>query len=557
MQVVTPTRRILFSDSYQPERENEPFRRQGMFARLAPFGLVTVLAELSLIFDVGLKSETWAVVSAFLWAATALSFLLPWDRLPPAASLAVPLTCLGSILALNLAFGGLADGANVVLLLPVIWTALYQRPWQSVVVVLAVVVFQLLIVLAAGGGLDAVLVRRLVLWGTIGGLLSFTTHNLRYRIRVMLEQRQSLISEREAALETAIQSLARLEGREQETRRVNELADALHACTSLEEAHGVIQHSVEQLFVGGALNVLDGSRNRLETVLRWGTYSAPEQPFEPVDCWALRRGRVHTSHDARRVCAHLTEEGSAPVMCIPMVAHGDTIGVLAVCFNDESELADVSQREGNEHLGLSVAEHIAMFIANFRLRETLRLQSIRDPLTNLFNRRYMEETFARELSRASRDKDRLSIVQIDLDNFKTYNDTYGHDYGDALLRAFAGLLTSLFRDEDIPCRYGGEEFTLILPKLALDEAEVRAEQLRTCMSDMRVPLDHQSLMVPPPPTLSIGIAEYPMHGETLKILFRAADKALYAAKAGGRDRVVKAPRPDDGAGHSKPHLLVS
>jgi diguanylate cyclase (GGDEF)-like protein len=190
-------------------------------------------------------------------------------------------------------------------------------------------------------------------------------------------------------------------------------------------------------------------------------------------------------------------------------------------------------------LALGVGEQLAMALANFRLRDHLREQSIRDPLTNLFNRRYMEETFHRELSRAARDHVAIGVMQIDIDHFKTFNDSYGHDVGDALLRKFANLLIATFRDSDVPCRYGGEEFTLILINSSLEETELRARELQRAVTDLTLDLGAQRTS-PPPPTLSIGIASYPAHGDTAETLIRAADQALYAAKSQGRDTIVRA-----------------
>jgi diguanylate cyclase (GGDEF)-like protein len=165
--------------------------------------------------------------------------------------------------------------------------------------------------------------------------------------------------------------------------------------------------------------------------------------------------------------------------------------------------------------------------------------TIRDPLTNLFNRRYMEETFVRELSRAARDHVEIGVMQIDIDHFKPFNDTYGHDVGDVLLRAFANLLFAHFRDSDVPCRYGGEEFTLILINSSLDETEARARELQQSVLGLRLDVGH-GVAAPAPPTQSIGVASYPAHGDTAETLIRAADQALYAAKSRGRDTIVRA-----------------
>jgi diguanylate cyclase (GGDEF)-like protein len=189
----------------------------------------------------------------------------------------------------------------------------------------------------------------------------------------------------------------------------------------------------------------------------------------------------------------------------------------------------------SERLAVNVAEHIAQVLANVKLRETLRTQSIRDPLTGLFNRRYMEESLDRELPRAERKGHTIGVVMIDLDHFNQFNNTFGHQAGDALLQAFGELLRQRVRAEDIACRYGGEEFTLILPEAPLDVAIARAEALRQEVKELRVTLRGQSLGVV---TASMGVAAFPTHGRSADAVLRAADDALYRAKAEGRDRVV-------------------
>lgn len=181
------------------------------------------------------------------------------------------------------------------------------------------------------------------------------------------------------------------------------------------------------------------------------------------------------------------------------------------------------------HARLRVAER------TLRLQDALREQAIRDPLTDLFNRRYMEESLDREVHRAVRRGIELSIVMVDLDHFKGFNDTFGHDAGDAVLCAVGQFLRSHTRAEDIACRYGGEEFTLILPEAPLDAAQRRAEQLRDEVAHLKVPHRGEDLG---PVTLSMGVAAFPRHGPTGDAVLRAADAALYQAKREGRNRVV-------------------
>src|SRR5690606_13720823 len=169
------------------------------------------------------------------------------------------------------------------------------------------------------------------------------------------------------------------------------------------------------------------------------------------------------------------------------------------------------------------------------LRERLRLQSIRDPLTGLFNRRYLEESAAREIARCERRDCPLSLMMLDIDHFKAFNDVHGHAGGDALLARFGKLLAEHSRGEDIACRYGDEEFTLILPEAPAEAAMQRAGAIRSAVEAMRVQHMGREL---PQVTVSIGVATFPANGNTPEALMRAADEALYRAKHEGRNRVV-------------------
>ena len=180
---------------------------------------------------------------------------------------------------------------------------------------------------------------------------------------------------------------------------------------------------------------------------------------------------------------------------------------------------------------------VALAFANLRLRETLRSQSIRDPLTGLFNRRYMEETLERELHRAARHQTLLGVLMIDIDHFKLFNDTFGHGVGDALLEELGSFLRANVRSEDVPCRYGGEEFIIILPEANLEDTVRRANQLRQGIAGMKLQRHGKSIG---PVTISQGVAGFPEHGASAGQLLQAVDAALYRAKRGGRDRVVVA-----------------
>jgi diguanylate cyclase (GGDEF)-like protein len=213
-----------------------------------------------------------------------------------------------------------------------------------------------------------------------------------------------------------------------------------------------------------------------------------------------------------------------------MMAQSEALGVLHL-----SQPRNVAMTEAKQRLAATMAEHIAMALSNLKLHETLRSQSIRDPLTGLFNRRFMEESLELELRRAARNQRPLGVIMIDLDQFKHFNDTYGHEAGDTLLRELGTLLQSNIRGEDIACRYGGEEFTLILPEGNAEVTLQRAAALRDAVRHLDVQHKNQPLGRI---TASMGVAVFPEHGRTGPALLQAADAALYRSKDLGRDRVT-------------------
>ena len=521
--------------------EGDPFRREGLLRRIVPFAVVAVLAEASIGLPPGPASSNYTVISVVLLVATAVGCLLPWERLPSAANVIVPLIYIGSVLTLNLAASGSTSGVGIVILMPLVWAALFHRPYQSAMVVVAVLVYQLITSLIPVEIAGAVMARRLVFWFALAALVSFATHQLRAQIRTMLDQRQVLINQRELALEELTSSYERLRSRDRESQLLIELSEKLQSSMTARHAGDAVRGTLENLFAGGSISVGNRTDENFETVVVWGPDAEAGRSLTRSSCRALLTGQVHSSDSADGSCFHHTNSSVSASICVPMNAHGDTVGVLQIYFYG-AENSPPSVQDARSHLsqlGLGVGEQLGMALANFELRDTLREQSIRDPLTKLFNRRYMEETFHRELSRAARDHLEIGVMQIDIDFFKEFNDAHGHDVGDALLRAFADTLFALFRDSDVPCRYGGEEFTLILFNSSLDETETRARELQRHVLDLKVELDHGRTS-PSPPTLSIGIASFPAHGNTAETLIRAADQALYVAKSRGRDTIVRA-----------------
>jgi diguanylate cyclase (GGDEF)-like protein/PAS domain S-box-containing protein len=356
------------------------------------------------------------------------------------------------------------------------------------------------------------------------------------------KQMESALEEANAKLRIA---LAESEEQAREAIKLTELVDILQSCQTAEEAYRIIGNTLPTTLSSpsGALCMTTPSRNIVEAVAVWGGVPITEKTFAPDDCWALRRGKIHRVNDAASPlrCAHVSESLAGGYLCVPLAAQGETLG--ALCLENPSPPPNPSlgspedPMEALARQASAVAERISLVLANLRVREVLRSQSIRDPLTGLFNRRFMEESLEREVRRAARNKEGVAVLMLDLDRFKLFNDTFGHQAGDVLLRGFGDFLSQGTRGQDVSCRYGGEEFLLVLSGASIDAACKRAELLREGLKQLTVRHAGQVLGRI---TVSIGVSAFPGHGATGEELVRAADKALYRAKEEGRDRVVVA-----------------
>jgi diguanylate cyclase (GGDEF)-like protein len=334
----------------------------------------------------------------------------------------------------------------------------------------------------------------------------------------------------------------RLEERNRQNSIMGEMRGLLQSCSTIQEIPPIITVSITRLFpdADGALFFMNNSRTDLQSVARWGDFpeDADENIFEPDACWALRRGRIHEVEDIKvgPICPHLKHHISTAYMCLPLVAKGDILGLLHLRI--KPSISGEDSRNTITDLKETVvifAEYLSLSIANIRLWERLTDQSIRDPLTGLFNRRYMEEAVQREILRATMNQTKIGIIMVDIDHFKKFNDVHGHKAGDELLIKLADFFKFEIRGSDIACRYGGEEFVLILPVASTEGALKRAEHIREEVKNMKVYFQNQLL---PSVTLSMGIAAYPDHGLKSGDLLQVADSALYRAKEQGRDRVV-------------------
>ena len=326
--------------------------------------------------------------------------------------------------------------------------------------------------------------------------------------------------------------------RNHELTIINSMAEKLQSCLSLDEAYPLIAQQAQCLFPArsGALFILDPANNLLEAVSTWGDALVGELVFPATDCWSLRRGRFNIAHHARgeMFCRHLPRPHPEPYLCLPLLAQGETLGMLHI--QDLSDFAP-ERVEPLQTLAVTVSDHISMALANIRLRETLRHQVVHDALTGLFNRRYLEETLEREIYRSRRKGGSLGLIMLDLDCFKPFNDAHGHEAGDNLLRTLGKFLAERVRREDVACRYGGDEFVLILTEASQEIVCRRAEDIRREFP--KIPVLHRGQVLESV-TVSVGVAMFPEHGATGRDVLRASDDAMYRAKAQGRNRVVVA-----------------
>jgi diguanylate cyclase (GGDEF)-like protein len=232
------------------------------------------------------------------------------------------------------------------------------------------------------------------------------------------------------------------------------------------------------------------------------------------------------------LCRHFVDQPKTGYLCVPLVVQGESLGLL--CLMGDST-GSGEQRINGRNLALMLGEAVKLSLFNLRLQEKLRHQATRDPLTGLFNRRYLEDSLDRELHRAQRKESSLSVVMLDLDHFKNFNDTFGHDSGDLLLRELGSVLRATLRQGDIACRYGGEEFVLVLPDSSLAHTTKRVEEIRALIKHLEIRQGERTLGAI---TVSAGVAAAPEHGQVAHDLLKAADDALYAAKQAGRDCLI-------------------
>lgn len=326
--------------------------------------------------------------------------------------------------------------------------------------------------------------------------------------------------------------------RNREAALLTVLGENLHSCLTIAETYDVLARQMPELLPNTAavLYMIDAPRSHAAPAARWGAPRAVAEEFTPQDCQAIRRGHSYRVDDASKAlnCGHFSGDPPACYVCVPLTAQGEMIGMLHVQPLPNAARPSTGS-DGEVNLIKAAAQHIALALANLVLRAKLLERATRDNLTKLYNRHYMLERFEQEIDRAARHRRAIGVIMLDVDHFKRFNDNFGHEAGDVVLREFADVLRRTARGSDVACRHGGEEFLLLMPESTLEGTLAKAEELRREVARLALDYEGRALGIV---TISAGVAMYPEHATTANTLLRRADEALYAAKGGGRNRVV-------------------
>ena len=315
----------------------------------------------------------------------------------------------------------------------------------------------------------------------------------------------------------------RIIARTREITLIQTLTTMLNAAYTLDDAAIVLLNIMPKLLpsLSGAIFLLD-KENSLGEISHWGEDWHNDIATLTKNRWLQQAENI----DHKPLSRHYISEHS---YSYDLMHEGEFIGILQLVSEDK--IIEIKF----QNLIKSLAPQLSSAMVNIQLKDILRDQAIRDPLTELYNRRFMLEAFEQALNRAERHKGCLAVLMIDLDHFKNFNDSYGHEAGDKVLVMVAKQFKINLRLEDIACRYGGEEFCILCPDTGVREAHVLAEKLRKCVAEQKIKYQDNYLEKV---TLSIGISIYPNHGDSSNELIQQADKALYNAKDQGRNCTV-------------------
>lgn len=328
--------------------------------------------------------------------------------------------------------------------------------------------------------------------------------------------------------------LAELQLRELEMGIIHKMNEFLLTCDHSTDAYEIISHTASEIFpeMSGGLFQFNSLENQMEMVIEWGKIKILKKKFNLSDCWGLREGHLYHIADPAKelLCHHFSTAPVTGTLCMPQIHEKGFTGMIVLIGNAGEDISSF-----NEQLAMVFNDTIRLALSNIHLREKLLEQSIHDSLTTLYNRRYLDEMLPRKLKLNIQEKQKLYVSMIDIDFFKRFNDTHGHEAGDEVLKSVGTILREEINGSDLACRFGGEEFILIFTHTNKEKVLAQLENLREKIKN--TPIFFQEKLLPPV-TISIGMAEAPTDGRSPKEIVQVADEALYQAKQQGRDRIV-------------------
>ena len=513
---MTPRRGRVLS-----EIEHTPFWRPTLKQRLGAFAIVAVAAEMSVALPPGPTSAFETIISIVLLAATGAALALPWERVPAWATVIVPLTYLGAVLMLILAVGGSTSGVGIIVLIPLIWTALYHRRWESTVVVLAIVIVELVISVTPHVDPSAVIIRRVTFWAILGLVISFSIHGLRERILENFDEREQLHAaqtenlHRMVALEQAAEELAAKLDPQEVVVTAARIASELVSLTG----NGLHRAAYVRIADGRVALTAQHDHTGQDVVVSYDISEHP--PLEQAVLTAeIRHGPVDVAALGPTVRSMIETLGITHGVYVPVSVDGDVGGALVISMRGMAAPPELVEQ------CKAVAHLTELALANALSHHRVRELATTDALTGLANRRSFEAMIESRPGRAP-----FTVVVIDVAGLKEVNDSQGHLAGDALLMKVATVVSSVVRRGDLIARIGGDEFAVLSFDADLPSAEDIAQRMLDALQDAAV-----GVLTP---RASIGIAAGAGSDDAAAV-FHAADAAMYEAKKGGGERYAVA-----------------
>ncbi|MEH2333657.1 diguanylate cyclase domain-containing protein [Nostoc sp.] len=323
-----------------------------------------------------------------------------------------------------------------------------------------------------------------------------------------------------------------LEAKKRELIYLSDMADMLYSCEFEDEVYQVVALTCSKLFpnMSGCINIIANSKNYVQINSTWGSQRSSKEVFLLSDCWALRRGKLNlfSPCNAGLMCSHLIPPVSGAHLCVPLFGQGEVIGILHI-----NALEEISREE--QQITEIIARTLGIALNNLSIKQRLTYDSLRDGMTQLFNQSYMQNITEQRLAEAERSGQPLSVIFLDIDNFKSYNSHYGHMTANIVLQELAKLLLKSISSFDIACRWGGEEFVIVMPNMMLETLRKRVEQLRVDVEQMQLKDGDQILKSI---TASFGIA-VSEPGITVKDFLNRANQAMLEAKRTGKNRIME------------------